>query len=82
MNFGGGILQQENGLGTANMFMPKDPMSQGQYNPLELLQMLMKKRHAFMPTGNIGSVNQFEQMPQAGINYPNFNNPMNVGLLG
>ena len=72
MQFNQGVYQNQNGLDPTAFNAPQAG-TQGQYNPLELLQMLFKKKQQM---GNIGHVNMPEQMPQAGVNYPNFNQGM------
>lgn len=75
MNFNQGVYQNQNGLDPTAFNKPQ-PGTQGQYNPLELLQMLLKMKQHKPNPGMGQSMTPFQQPMQVGQDYPDYNQGM------
>jgi hypothetical protein len=77
MQFNQGVYQNQNGLGPTAFNAP-EAGTQGQYNPLELIMQLFKKKQADQQANpSMGqSMTHYQQPMQAGVDYPNFNQGM------
>jgi hypothetical protein len=96
MQWNSGVYQNQNGVDPTAFNKPAAG-TQGQYNPLELIMQLLKKKKT--NPGMLASMTPFQNPAIHNIapNYrnnnmgnvspngqimPNFSNPMNTGLLG
>lgn len=73
MQFNQGVYQNQNGLDPTAFNKPM-PGTQGQYNPLELLMQLFKHKQVNPSMGQ--SMTPMQMPPQAGVDYPNYIQPI------